>query len=98
MRLLKLVKDDTNVDFLKWRNIAFVISSLLIAASIALIAVKGLNFGVDFAGGQMIRVAFQQPPQLDDLRERLGSLGHGEAAVQEFGSPTEIAIRMQLPE
>ncbi|WP_129794082.1 protein translocase subunit SecF [Sphingosinicella sp. CPCC 101087] len=98
MRLLKLVPDNTNIDFLRWRGVAFTISALLIAASIALIAVKGLNFGVDFAGGQMIRVTFQQPPQLDDLRERIGGLGHGEASVQEFGSPTEIAIRMPLPE
>jgi preprotein translocase subunit SecF len=98
MRLLKLVPDDTNLNFLRWRNIAFAISSLLIAGSIALLATKGLNFGVDFAGGQMIRVSFQQPPELEPLRERIGGLGHGEAAVQEFGNPREIAIRMQLPE
>ena len=98
MRLLKLVPDNTNIDFLRWRGIAFIISSLLIAASVGLLATKGLNFGVDFAGGQMIRVSFQEPPQLDDLRERVGGLGHGEASVQEFGSPREVAIRMQLPE
>ena len=98
MRLLKLVPDNTNIDFLRWRSFAFVLSSLLIAASIGLIAVKGLNFGVDFAGGQMIRTTFPQPPQLDELRERLSGLDHGDVAVQEFGSPREIAIRMQLPE
>ena len=98
MRLLKLVPDNTNFDFLRWRNIAFVISSLLIAASIALIAVKGLNFGVDFAGGQVVRVTFAQAPDIDQLRERIGALGHGDAAVQEFGSPREVAIQMPLPE
>ena len=51
MRLLKLVPESTNVDFLRWRGIAISISILLMAASIALIAVKGLNFGIDFAGG-----------------------------------------------
>jgi len=98
MRLLKLVPDNTNIDFLRWRNIAFLISSLLIAGSIALLAVKGLNFGVDFAGGQMIRATFQQPPSIEELRSRVSNLGHGEASVQEFGSPREVAIRMQLPE
>src|SRR5688500_18639469 len=98
MRLLKIVPDNTNIDFLRWRNIAFAISSLLIAASIALLAVKGLNFGVDFAGGQVIRVTFPQAPDIDQLRERIGALGHGEAAVQEFGSPREVAIQMPLPE
>jgi preprotein translocase subunit SecF len=98
MRLLKLVPDNTNLDFLRWRTLAIIISSLMIAASIALIAMKGLNFGVDFAGGQMIRVSFQQPPSLDDLRTRVSGLGLGEANIQEFGSPREISIRMPLPE
>ena len=98
MRLLKLIPDNTNLDFLRWRGIAFAISSLLIIGSVALLATRGLNFGVDFDGGQLIRVSFQQPPQLDELRDRIGALGHGEGAVQEFGSPNEIAIRMPLPE
>lgn len=98
MRLLKLVPDNTNIDFLRVRGIALVISALLIAASIGLLATKGLNFGVDFAGGQMIRVAFQQPPQLDELRQRVESLGHGGTNIQEFGSPRDISIRMALPE
>jgi preprotein translocase subunit SecF len=108
MRLLKLVPDNTNLDFLRWRGIAFAISSLLIAGSIALLGTKGLNFGVDFAGGQMIRATFQQPPQLDEQRNRIGALGHGEASVQESRSGPaglgvrpgehEILIRMGLPE
>ncbi len=98
MRLLKLVPDNTNVDFLRWRGIAISISILLMAASIALIAVKGLNFGIDFAGGQVIRATFSQEPSLDDLREKVGSLGLGEPSIQEFGSGNEVAIRLPLPE
>jgi preprotein translocase subunit SecF len=97
MRLLKLIPDNTNIDFLRWRTIAIAISLLLMAGSIALLAVKGLNFGVDFAGGQVIRVSFQQPPSLDQLRERVDALGLGEASIQEFGSPQQVAIRMSLP-
>lgn len=98
MRLLKLVPDNTNIDFLRWRGVAITISGLLIAASIALVAIKGLNFGVDFAGGQLIRVSFSQTPSLDDLRERVGAIGLGDPSIQEFGSPREVAIRMPLPE
>jgi preprotein translocase subunit SecF len=98
MRLLKLVPDNTNVDFLRWRGIAISISILLMAASIALIAVKGLNFGIDFAGGQVIRVTFSQPPSLDTLRGQVGGLGLGEPSIQEFGSPNQVAIRLPLPE
>jgi preprotein translocase subunit SecF len=60
MKLLKVVPDDTNIDFLKWRGWAFAISLLLMAASVGLVATKGLNFGVDFIGGQMIRATFTQ--------------------------------------
>jgi preprotein translocase subunit SecF len=98
MRLLKLVPDNTNVDFLRWRGVAITISMLLMAASIALIAVKGLNFGVDFAGGQLIRVSFSQPPSIDDLRSRVSAIGLGDPSIQEFGSPREVNIRMPLPE
>jgi preprotein translocase subunit SecF len=98
MKLLKLVPDNTNIDFLRWRGIAIAFSILLIAASVALIATKGLNFGVDFAGGQMIRVTFAQPAPLNDLRDDIGGLGLGEPSIQEFGSPREISIRLPLPE
>ncbi len=98
MRLLKLVPDNTNIDFLRWRLVAIGISGLLIAASIALLAVKGLNFGVDFAGGQMMRVAFQEAPELNQLRGQLNGLGLGEANVQDFGNRETVLIRMPLPE
>jgi preprotein translocase subunit SecF len=94
---LKLVPDETNVDFLRWRGMAIVISTLLIAASIALLAIKGLNFGVDFAGGQMARIAFSQPPQLDRLRSTINGLNLGDASIQEIGS-NQIQVRMPLPE
>ncbi|MGE0179768.1 MAG: protein translocase subunit SecF [Sphingomonas sp.] len=98
MRLLKLVPDNTNLDFMRWRNLALVLSILVTVAAIALVAVRGLNLGVDFVGGQSIRVTFQQAPNLDDLRDRVNGLGHGEATLQEFGAPNVIAIRMPLPE
>ena len=98
MRLLKLVPDDTNIDFLRWRNVAMAFSMLLVAASIALIAVKGLNFGVDFAGGQVIRAHFAQPPSLDTLRAQVTGYGLGDPSIQEFGSPSEVSIRLPLPE
>jgi preprotein translocase subunit SecF len=98
MRLLKLVPDSTNLDFLRWRTVAIIISSLLMLASIGLLATKGLNFGVDFEGGQVIRTTFAQPPSLDKLRTEVTALGLGDPSIQEFGSTREIAIRMPLPE
>jgi len=106
MRLLKLVPDNTNVDFMKWRRIALILSTLLALASIALVATKGLNLGVDFVGGQSIRVAFNQAPPLEQLRGQIGALNVGEATIQESrgaalpGQATrpEVLIRLPLPE
>ncbi|RXR28602.1 protein translocase subunit SecF [Sphingobium fluviale] len=97
MKLLKLVPDATNIQFLKWRNIAMFLSIALILASVALVAVRGLNLGVDFVGGQMVRVSFAQPVPLDELRETVSALNQGEPTIQQFGSPSDVSIRMPLP-
>lgn len=100
MKLLKLVPDNTDIKFLRWRVPFYVVSLLLMAASIGLVATKGLNLGVDFIGGQMIRATFVQSAEapVGELRESVGSLGYGEPIIQQFGKPNEISIRMKLPE
>ncbi|MEP7350022.1 MAG: protein translocase subunit SecF [Sphingorhabdus sp.] len=99
MKLLKLVPDDTNIGFLKWRTWAFAISLVLMAASIGLVATKGLNFGVDFIGGQMIRATFTQnaTAPVTELREKVSTLGYGEPTIQRFGKENQVSIRMKLP-
>jgi preprotein translocase subunit SecF len=98
MRLLKLIPDATNLDFLRWRNVAILFSTLLLLASIALLATRGLNYGVDFKGGQVIRVTFSQPPSLDQLRTDVTKLGLGDPSIQEFGSNRTVTIRLPLPD
>jgi preprotein translocase subunit SecF len=100
MKLLKLVPDNTNIKFLKLRIPFFVLSLVLILGSWTAVAVNGLNFGVDFAGGQEVRMTFQQREQapIPSLRELVGRLGYGEPVVQEFGGPQSVSIRVALPE
>lgn len=99
MRLLKLVPEDTNIDFLRWRKVASAASFILVAISIALVAVKGLNLGVDFVGGQSVRVEFPGTmPKIDEIREKVGDIGLGEATIQQFGSDKAVSIRTALPE
>lgn len=98
MRPLKLVKDDVNIDWMRWRKLATILSVLMVVASIALLGVRGLNFGIDFVGGQVVRVSFAQPVQIDELRGRVDALGIGESTIQQFGSPRDIAIRLPVPE
>ncbi len=95
--LIKFVPDTTNIDFLRGRWIAIVLSIVLVAGSIGLIATRGLNFGVDFAGGQQFQATFSQAPQIDRLRDAIGALDVGEPSIQQFGTPREVAIRLPRP-
>jgi preprotein translocase subunit SecF len=98
MKLLKLVPDNTNLDFMRWRNVALVISLIATFASLALVGIRGLNLGVDFVGGQVVRTTFAQPVNVEELRSRVNALGIGEASIQEFGGPRTYQIRLPKPE
>jgi preprotein translocase subunit SecF len=98
MKLLKLVPDHTNLDFMRWRNLALVLSLLATVVSIAFTVYRGLNLGVDFVGGQLIRVTFAQPVDVEQLRVRVEGLHLGEASIQEFGGPKTFQIRLPKPE
>ncbi len=100
MKLFKIVPDDTNIKFLKWRVPFYVISMLLIAASWALVLFQGLNFGVDFVGGQMIRATFVESAEapVAELRRDISRLGYGEPVIQRYGEPNEVSIRLRLPD
>ena len=56
------------VDFMRWDTLAFIISGLLIVASIAIIGVRGFNWGLDFTGGTVIEINLEKPADLDALR------------------------------
>lgn len=100
MRLLKLVPDNTNIKFLRWRMPFYTVSVLLMVTAIALVFARGLNLGVDFVGGQMIRMTFVESSEapLAELRQNIDQLGYGEPIIQQFGKPNEVSIRMKLPE
>ena len=100
MKLLKLIPDDTNIKFLRWRVPFYTVSLLLMAASLALVFTKGLNLGVDFVGGQSVRATFVEHSEvpLAQVREEIDALGYGEPILQQGAKPNELSIRMKLPE
>jgi len=97
MRLLKLVPDNTNIRFVRLRWPALVFTLGLIIGSLVLLATRGLNYGVDFAGGLMMEVGFEEAAPLDQLRGTINGLGVGEPSLQEFGGPNVVSIRLPLP-
>ena len=60
-----------NIDFYKYRNVAYIFSTLLLISSISLFLFKNLNLGIDFKGGIMIEAKFNNPPNLTDLRNKI---------------------------
>lgn len=98
MRLIKLVPADTNFDFIGKRVAAFCLSMAMILLSLLFLTVRGLNFGIDFQGGIMIDVKFEQAPDLVSLRMQLDRLDLGEVEIQEFGEPENVLIRVQRQE
>src|SRR3954463_3220924 len=97
MKLLKLVPENTNLDFMRWRNLALVLSLVATVASLAFTVYRGLNLGVDFVGGQLIRVTFAQAADVEQLRGRVDAMGGGEASSQECGGPRTFQSRLPKP-
>ena len=92
---MELIRPDTHIDFLGKRKIALGISGAMLLISIIMLLVRGLNFGIDFTGGTEVETRFTQPPAIAKVREALSPKGYGGAIIQQYGSPTEIMIRVQ---
>lgn len=69
-------------------------SSLLVIASIVLLLTKGINFGIDFAGGTIVQVKYEEKAPIKEIRETLKSTQYKNASITEFGSPDEVVIRI----
>jgi len=93
MQILQLKE---TVAFMKYRKIAMIFSALLMIASIVSLAVNKLNFGLDFTGGTLIEVGFEQAADLQKLRKLMQDNGHNDAKVQFYGSSRDVVIRLGL--
>lgn len=96
--LLRYLPQNTKIDFVSKRFVAFVFTAALFAATIGSLFVQGLNFGIDFAGGILIEAKSSSTINVGDLRGRLNALGIGGVELQQFGGPDEVLIRVQQQE
>ncbi len=95
MARLTIIPDNTNIDFVSQRFVAFAIDGLLVVATILSLWFQGLNLGIDFTGGVVIEAASDKSIEVGALREKLGTLGFGEVAIQNFGGDKDVLIRVQ---
>jgi len=84
-------------DFVKAAPLVGVVSLLLVIASLLVLAVKGLNYGIDFAGGTEIQLRFAQEVDPQQVRDALEEIGLKNATVQAFGNQSEYLIRLDTP-
>jgi preprotein translocase subunit SecF len=85
MRLLKLIPDNTKIDFVGVRYYAFAIDGLLLLISLVSLLIHGLNYGIDFTGGVLVEVKSAQTVDIGAMRTQVDSLGFAEAQLQYFG-------------
>ena len=98
MRGLRFIPADINISFIPKRIMFFIFSAVLITSSVGLFLTKGLNYGIDFQGGILMEVRTDKAADISVMRTTLGNLGLGEVALQEFGQPTDVLIRVQRQE
>ncbi len=83
-----------NIDFLAWRKIAIIFSSIFLVLSIGSLLVKELNYGLDFTGGTLVELSYPEEANITNIREILVEGGFNGAQVANFGSSTEILIKL----
>jgi preprotein translocase subunit SecF len=92
---LHILPNDTTIDFMRWRKLALTGTLLLAIAAIAIIALKGFNYALEFTGGAQVETSFQKPVDVDQVRAHLAAAGIQDAQVQNFGGSNNLLIRLQ---
>jgi len=93
---MRLIKHKTHIDFLgrTRRKIALAISVLVVVVSLASLATRGLEFGIDFTGGILLEVGYPEAANLESIRNNLAEAGYDDAQVQRFGADTDVLVRL----
>ena len=95
---MQLLSSVPTFNFLGRRRIAAVISIVLVIASLAAVGIRGLNLGIDFTGGVLVEVRYNEQADLAAIREALANDGFDKAQVQNFGTARDVLVRLPAPE
>jgi preprotein translocase subunit SecF len=95
---MQFLSKETHINFMSKRLLAAVFSIILVIASLSSLVIQGLSFGIDFTGGTMIELGYQEQADLNKLRQDLADGGYPDATVQNFGSIHDVLIRLPVIE
>ena len=95
MKTIKLIKHNTNIQFLKFKKATLIMSITICFFSIFSLFLNGLNFGIDFKGGTLIEVSSENSINISNVRSVLSSLNLGDVQIQNFGSEKNILVRIE---
>ncbi len=96
---MQLFAGTPNLPFMRYRRVAMIASIIVTVVSIGSLLIRGLNFGIDFTGGVILEVQYPQEIDLAAIRTDLAAAGFDKAQVQNFGSVSDVLIRLPpLPE
>ena len=96
MKTIKLIKHNTNIQFLKFKKATLIMSITICFFSIFSLFLNGLNFGIDFKGGTLIEVSSENSINISNVRSVLSSLNLGDVQIQNFGSEKNILVRIEV--
>lgn len=92
---IRLLTKVPSLDYFRFHKLCFALSVVLCVLSVISIATRGLNYGVDFAGGILIEVRTPDKPDLARMRAEIGALNLGDVALQDFGASNDVLIRIE---
>ncbi len=92
---MELFPSNSNINFMRLRHATLGLTAFICVAALVLLATKGFNFALDFTGGTATELKFEQPVDVEQVRERLEAAGFEGAVVQTFGSGNDIVVRLQ---
>lgn len=95
---LHLIPYGTKFDIVSKSKYMLTLAAVLIITCLGSVFFKGLNYGIDFQGGYIFEVKMPTVPDIQQLRDKLGGLGLGEVAIQQFGASNELSIKLEKPE
>lgn len=95
---MQFLSNETNLQFMSKRRLAATFSIILVIVSLSSLVMQGLNFGIDFTGGTMIELGYEEEANLNEIRQELAAGGYPDATVQNFGSIHDVLIRLPIIE